>query len=94
VAPEQLDQARAVLAAFAGGADVKPVAGEVGWLAVRVEPTRAADVNRALASAGIYAAGLETGIDLESRFLELTGGDDTDSHEGTFFGLAGGEVPR
>jgi ABC-2 type transport system ATP-binding protein len=94
VAPEQLDQARAVLAAFAGGADVKPVAGEVGWLAVRVEPTRAAEVNRALASAGIFAAGLETGIDLESRFLELTGGDDTGSHEGTFFGLAGGEVPR
>ncbi len=95
VAPEQVDQARAVLAAFAGGSEVKQKsAGEAGWLSVRVEPDRAAEVNQALAGAGIYASGLETGIDLESRFLELTGGDDSDSHEGTFFGLAGGDVPR
>ena len=33
-------------------------------------------MNRALAEAGIYASGLETGSDLESLFLELTAGAD------------------
>ena len=44
-------------------------------------------------TAGIYASGLETGNDLESLFLELTGGDDAASHEGTFFGAAGSAAP-
>ena len=47
-------------------------AARTGWLSVRVEPDRAAEVNRALATAGIYASRLETGSDLESLFLELT----------------------
>jgi hypothetical protein len=42
--------------------------------------------------AGIYPSGLETGSDLESLFLELTGGEPTASGEGTFFGTAGGTV--
>jgi len=46
------------------------------WLVARVERQQAADVNRALAEAGIYASGLETGSDLESLFLELTAGSD------------------
>jgi ABC-2 type transport system ATP-binding protein len=46
------------------------------WLVARLERERAADVNRALAEAGIYASGLETGSDLESLFLELTAGAD------------------
>ncbi len=50
---------------------------EAAWLNVRISPARAADVNRALASAGVYASGLETGTDLESLFLELTGGEGT-----------------
>jgi ABC-2 type transport system ATP-binding protein len=63
--------------------------GDVGWLSVHVEPDRAADINRALATAGIYASGLETGSDLESLFLSLTGGPQEPGGEGTFFGLAG-----
>ncbi|HUQ43160.1 MAG TPA: ATP-binding cassette domain-containing protein [Candidatus Limnocylindria bacterium] len=57
------------------------------WLAVHLEPGRAAEVNRALAETGIYASGLESGTDLELLFLELTGGHDS-SNEGTF-GAAG-----
>jgi hypothetical protein len=37
-----------------------------------VAADRAAEVNRALTKAGIYASGLEAGSDLESLFLQLT----------------------
>jgi ABC-2 type transport system ATP-binding protein len=48
-------------------------AGEhAGWFTIGIAPTRAQEVNRALAEAGIYAAGLEPGSDLEAIFLELT----------------------
>jgi ABC-2 type transport system ATP-binding protein len=46
---------------------------EPGWIAVRVDPARGAEVNRALAAAGVYASRLETGTTLEGLFLELTG---------------------
>jgi ABC-2 type transport system ATP-binding protein len=42
------------------------------WLTVRIDPVRAADVNRALAQAGVFAARLEAGSDLETLFLSLT----------------------
>ncbi len=54
------------------------------WLAIHLEPSRAAEVNQRLAQAGVYASGLESGTDLELLFLELTGGGATASHEGTF----------
>jgi ABC-2 type transport system ATP-binding protein len=57
------------------------------WLAVHLEPARAAEVNRTLAAVGIYASGLESGTDLELLFLELTRGDGAGSHEGTFGGI-------
>jgi ABC-2 type transport system ATP-binding protein len=60
-----------------------------GWLAVRLDTDRAAEVNRALATAGIYASGLETGSDLESLFLELTRSEQPTSHEGTMAGPVG-----
>ncbi|MDO8485886.1 MAG: hypothetical protein Q7S35_13170, partial [Candidatus Limnocylindrales bacterium] len=47
----------------------------------------------ALATAGIFASGLETGSDLESLFLSLTGGAQEPGGEGTFFGLAGATRP-
>jgi ABC-2 type transport system ATP-binding protein len=59
------------------------------WLAIRIDPSRAADLNRALATAGIYASGLETGSDLESLFLELTRSEQTTSREGTMAGPVG-----
>ncbi len=74
--------ARAVLERIArtdAGADAD---GDL-WLAVHVEPGRAAEMNRALANAGVFASGLESGTDLEMLFLQLTGGTAA-STEGTF----------
>jgi len=91
VAADQLDAARAALGQLGAGIDVSPIEDQpAGWLRVAVGTGRAADVNRTLAQAGIYAAALESGSDLESLFLELTREQPTGSHEGTFFGTAGG----
>jgi ABC-2 type transport system ATP-binding protein len=90
VAPDEVDLAKAALATLATEGNAAVVAGDDGWLSVRIDPGQAAEVNRTLASAGIYASGIESGSDLESLFLELTRGEPTASHEGTFFGIAGG----
>jgi ABC-2 type transport system ATP-binding protein len=86
---DQVDPAIIVLQPLVPAEQISAIADEPGWLSVRIAPDRAADVNRTLASAGIYATGLETGSDLESLFLELTRADSAADHEGTFFGLAG-----
>jgi ABC-2 type transport system ATP-binding protein len=88
VAAGEVEAATGILARFApDGVTAAP--GGDGWLSVRVEPDRASDVNRALATDGIFASALETGSDLESLFLSLTGGPQEPGGEGTFFGLAG-----
>jgi ABC-2 type transport system ATP-binding protein len=92
VAPAEIDPARAILDTLVPGI-ASTTDGDDGWLSLAVTSDRAADANRALATAGIYASGLETGNDLESLFLELTGGSDAANHEGTFFGVAGGSAP-
>ena len=56
-----------------------------GWPSMSSRVARAGEP--ALAETGIFAAGLESGTDLELLFLELTGGTDA-SNEGTF-GAAG-----
>jgi len=78
VAPEELSRAVRTLEALAGSGMAAPgAAGGVdaddGWLSVRFDPGRAAEVNRALAEAGIYASRIEAGTNLEALFLELTG---------------------
>ena len=93
VVPSELESATRVLTALPGDGAVTAAPGEEGWLSIRMEAGRSAEVNRALAVAGIYASGLETGSDLESLFLSLTAGAQTESHEGTFFGLAGSSAP-
>jgi ABC-2 type transport system ATP-binding protein len=85
---DQVDAATALLQPLVAADHVSTVAGEPGWLSIRIAPDRAADINRTLATAGVYATGLETGSDLESLFLELTRSEAAD-HEGVFFGLAG-----
>ena len=67
--------AAAVLESAAGPGTVAPeLAGiDPGWLSVRFDPSRAAELNRALAGAGIYASRVEAGTNLEALFLELTG---------------------
>jgi ABC-2 type transport system ATP-binding protein len=92
VASGETSAARVILDALVRGI-ASTADGDDGWLSLTISSDRAADVNRALAAAGIYASGLETGNDLESLFLELTGGSDAVSHEGTFFGVAGGSAP-
>jgi ABC-2 type transport system ATP-binding protein len=80
VAAAEVDRAVSALAPLGvaarvdGSDDGRPAgpATETGWLEVPIEPSRAAEVNRILAGAGIYASGLESGSDLESLFLELT----------------------
>jgi ABC-type multidrug transport system ATPase subunit len=82
--PDQVERARAALARLEGpdavsdsnGPGGEPEEGH-GWLAIKVPTERAAEVNRALAGAGIYASGIETRSDLEAIFLSLTTGDGT-----------------
>ncbi len=90
VAPEEVAEARRILDGLA--AEATTTLDVEGWLSLPIAPDRAAEVNRALATAGIYASGLETGNDLESLFLALTAGGETANHEGTFFGSAGGNA--
>jgi len=75
VEPAQMAQAAAILGAIAPD---RPLYGidsgdQAGLFTVNVPVARAAEINRALAEAGIYASGIEPGSDLETIFLEVTG---------------------
>jgi ABC-2 type transport system ATP-binding protein len=90
IAAAEAAAARAALEGMApveAGATVAPATdGAAGqWLTVHLQPSRAAEVNRVLVAAGIYASGLESGTDLELLFLELTGGEA--SSEGRMQGI-------
>ena len=82
VAADEVAAAAPVLANVAGERAVTAEHGpEAGWLAVRFDPGRADELNRALAGSGIFASRLEAGTTLEALFLELTG-DHADSPPG------------
>jgi ABC-2 type transport system ATP-binding protein len=73
VEEDAADRAVEVLDGLAGqGATSRLADPGPGWLAVRLDPERAGELNRALAQAGIFASRIEVGTDLESIFLELT----------------------
>jgi ABC-2 type transport system ATP-binding protein len=72
VAAQEADKAAAVLSGLKDVGQVTIDYPAVAWLTVRLNADRAAEVNRALAQAGIYASGLEAGSDLESLFMQLT----------------------
>jgi len=72
VAPELVERAVALLGQRAPARAVPRDGQGEGWLVVAVGAERAADVNRLLASAGIWASVLEPSSDLESIFLSLT----------------------
>jgi ABC-2 type transport system ATP-binding protein len=91
VEPDQVPAALAALATLAPPVSVD-AGTEPGRLVVQALPERAADVNRRLAQAGIYASALEAGSDLEGLFLQLTGG--TTLGEGTFGPAGAGGVAR
>src|SRR5688500_17235658 len=71
VRPEMAERAAEVLGALTPEA-VRPVSTAGGWLSASLPPERSEDLNRALAEAGIYAAELQVGSDLEHLFLQLT----------------------
>jgi hypothetical protein len=74
VAPEEIPAAGPALEGVAGAGNVThDPSAAIGWLAVRFDPTRAAELNRALVAAGVYASRIEGGTTLESLFLEVTG---------------------
>lgn len=89
VGPDEAGRAGEILRNLAGDDLVAPVAGMVGRFEVHVDAARSAELNRALAEAGIFAASIEPGSDLESLFLQLTGGEAAASSEGTYMGAAG-----
>ena len=89
VAESEVAEASRILDRIAGDGTTPTPERDGGWIAIRLDPSRAAEINRALASAGIYASGLETGSDLESLFLELTRSEQPTSHEGTMTGPVG-----
>jgi ABC-2 type transport system ATP-binding protein len=72
VRPDEAAGALAVMTRIAGEGRVEVPYPEMAWLTARVAADKAAEMNRALAEAGIYASGLEAGSDLESLFLQLT----------------------
>jgi ABC-2 type transport system ATP-binding protein len=74
VAPEQVAAAGPTLEQVAGAGAVTLEHGpEAGWIDVRIDPERAAELNRALAGVGVFASRIEVGTTLEALFLELTG---------------------
>ena len=73
VAEAELPGALAALGSL--GVPVSPRPAETAgrsWIDVRIHPSRAAEVNYTLATAGVYADAIESGSDLESIFLSLT----------------------
>ncbi|MET1232564.1 MAG: ATP-binding cassette domain-containing protein [Candidatus Limnocylindrales bacterium] len=82
VSEAEATRANEILVALAGEGAVHARDGEPGTFEIAVDQARSAEVNRALAQAGIYAAAIEAGSDLESIFLELTGGDMGEPVEG------------
>ena len=89
VAPEEVAAAAAALAGLVPSDHVAQSTAEPGWLTVQIAPDRTAEVNRTLANASIYAAGLESGNDLEELFLSLTHDPLAVDPDGTFAGMAG-----
>ncbi len=74
VAEAEVPTAGATLEALLGGGSVRVAdAPSRDWLVARCDPGRAAELNRALAGAGVYASRIEAGATLESLFLEVTG---------------------
>jgi ABC-2 type transport system ATP-binding protein len=72
VRPDELPAAHQALSTM-GPVDVAPTDGPTaGWLVVRTSADRAADANRLLGGAGVWASAIEPTSDLETVFLALT----------------------
>ena len=92
VAPAESEKALDLLTKLAGAGRVSITDAGGAWLTARVAADRSAEINRTLASAGIYASGLEAGSDLESLFLQLTQPPAPEQPAGPFAGWYAGGV--
>jgi len=84
VQPDEVPAAAAVLGRLTEIDRVSTSVIGPGWISVQITPDRSSEVNRALAQAGIYAAEIGGGNDLEELFLTLTGGENSTDRDGRF----------
>ncbi len=84
VRPEDVPAAAATLGRLTAPDRVSASVMGPGWISVQITPDRSSEVNRTLAQAGIYAAEISGGNDLEELFLTLTGGAESTDRDGRF----------
>ncbi|MFI5254670.1 MAG: ATP-binding cassette domain-containing protein [Candidatus Limnocylindrales bacterium] len=87
VATAEVPAAVGLIRGMVGAEAVADAANADGWISVRSDQVGPAEINRTLAGEGIYASGLTSGSDLESLFLELTGGEPAPGGDGAFQGI-------
>jgi ABC-2 type transport system ATP-binding protein len=84
VQPQEVPAAAATLGRLTTPERVSAPASGTGWISVQVTPDQSSEVNRALAQAGIYAAEMSIGNDLEELFLTLTDESSATDRDGRF----------
>jgi hypothetical protein len=84
VQPDEVPAAAAALGRLTETDRVSASVMGPGWISIQITPDRSSEVNRALAQAGIYAAEIGGGNDLEELFLTLTGGENSTDRDGRF----------
>jgi ABC-2 type transport system ATP-binding protein len=88
------EQASALAALGSLGVPTQVQAGDLPgsvWISIRIAPERAAEINRVLAGAGVWAQAIHSGSDLESIFLALTATAPADAGRGSDGGAGWGE---
>ena len=74
VAPDEVPVAGPILERLAGAGRVRlDDTPSRDWLVVRCDPGLAPELNRELGAGGVWASRIESGVSLESLFLEVTG---------------------
>jgi ABC-2 type transport system ATP-binding protein len=84
VQPEEVPAAAATLGRLTAPDRVLASVMGPGWISVQITTDRSSEVKCALAQAGIYAAEISGGNDLEELFLTLTGGENSTDRDGRF----------
>jgi ABC-2 type transport system ATP-binding protein len=83
VRPTDVPRAAAILTGISAPDLVRVSDPEAGWIDVQISTDRSEEVNAVLAHAGVFAAQIEFGTDLEELFLRLTQGTGQGPSEGT-----------
>jgi ABC-2 type transport system ATP-binding protein len=82
VRPTDVPRAAAILTGISAPDLVRVSDPEAGWIDVQISTERSEEVNAVLAHAGVFAAQIEFGTDLEELFLRLTQGTGPRPSEG------------